>query len=466
MVYPDILLRDYARLILERWIYESPSDFGFIDTTKIRPPYRSAEVPNVEKQEYVNRESNRSGFNLIDYSMRVNCSGSPGIYGDFGRYTFQSALNSFEGLDILNLYHYAMQYIRDTLGYSDNLFSNYDCFQNRYGRYDNKKTERIGKKYQWITFYNMLARISDSYPLKDWNGNLHPYEGAWEPYIRDFDPTLNIHFLKPDSLPIIQYPILTEEIFLQTESFPSEKEIKGWTRSSTSLFENLSDRLILTDVDGTEWINLNLYEKSQNKQFETNGMFFTKGSQEIWLSAPGYFIKPNTFEELKRQPISWPFITDFPHGLEVYQLFNREYSWAPGCQSIFQSSCFEANVEIGEKHIIKEYVDIPRPLVTNDGEFRINFCKEKIEKLVPSDVIHVKVTPTYSHFLWEGEYDASQKDTTSFKVPCREIIECLHLEQRENDGYYFNPDGILVCFDAALSGICNGLLIRKDYLDG
>ena len=80
-------------------------------------------------------------------------------------------------------------------------------------------------------------------------------------------------------------------------------------------------------------------------------------------------------------------------------------------------------------------------------------------------MIPVKVTPAYSHLLWEEEYDASQEDATSFDIPCREIIEHLHLEQKEYDGYYFNSVGELICFDASLSGICDGLLIRKDYLE-
>lgn len=80
-------------------------------------------------------------------------------------------------------------------------------------------------------------------------------------------------------------------------------------------------------------------------------------------------------------------------------------------------------------------------------------------------MIRVKVIPAYSHLLWEEEYDASQDDTTSFDVPCKELIDYLHLEQKEYDGYYFNPDGELVCFDASLSKICDGLLIRKDYLE-
>lgn len=64
----------------------------------------------------------QSGFNIIDCSMIPDTRNTPGLYGDFGRYTFQSALNYFENIDIDNLYHYAMQYIRDVLGYKKQLF--------------------------------------------------------------------------------------------------------------------------------------------------------------------------------------------------------------------------------------------------------------------------------------------------------------------------------------------------------
>ena len=466
-VYPDILMRDYARLILERWIYESPTDWDFIDAAKIRPPYRSTEIPHVEKQEYYNKENAHSGFNSIDFSMRINHSECPGTYGDFGRYTFQASLERFEAVDVVNLYHYAMQYIRDTLGYSDQLFGDYDRFrvQRNYSRHQNKKIERIGKKYQWITFYNILARVSDTHLLKNWNESPYPYEGAWEPYVRDFDPTLNINFLKPDFLPAIQYPKSTEEMFLQTESFPSDLGIREWTKQPTSFFDNLPGKLVLVDSDGTQWVNLNLYDKFKNKKFDSSTIGFSKGSQEIWLMAHGYFVAPEMFEVLQKQFAPGIFDTDFPRGPDVYQLFNREYSWSPGYRSVFQSCCFEAEIEVGEKKLIKETVALPSIVYTEEGDFEFKVAEQEVERLIPDDVIRVKVIPAYSHLLWEEEYDASQDDTTSFDVPCKEIIDCLHLEQKEHDGYYFNSDGELVCFDASLSEICDGLLIRKDYLE-
>ncbi|MCY7264593.1 hypothetical protein K6W19_31225, partial [Pseudomonas protegens] len=90
---------------------------------------------------------------------------------------------------------YAMDYIFNILGYSEKLFGKYDMRKGGYGdRNFMQRTERIGKKYQWITFYNVLARLSDTHKLlgsySDDKKDIQ-YNGPWNPYVRDFDPTLN-----------------------------------------------------------------------------------------------------------------------------------------------------------------------------------------------------------------------------------------------------------------------------------
>ena len=466
-VYPDILLRDYARLILERWIYEVPDDCVFLNIAKIRPPYRSEEIPHVEEQEYYNEKEVRSGFNSVVFSMRINHPGCPGMYGDFGRYVFQAALEKFEAIDLVNLYHYAMQYIRDTLGYSDQLFSEYERIRTwrNYSRHENKKIERIGKKYQWIALYNILARVSDTHMLKDWDGASHLYEGTWEPYVRDFDPTLNINFLKPDFIPSIQFPPLNERMFLQTSPFPSEESIQKWTVEPTTFFKNLPDKLILVDKDGTQWVSLNFYDELTNQEFKSPGLYASSGKQIIWLMAQGYLVDSETLELLEQNYTPGLFGNDLPQGLGVYQLYNREYSWSPGYHSIFQPGQFEAEIKIGEKTLIRKTTEMPVLVQREDGDIEFEVAEQEIEQLVYSDAVCVKITPAYSHLLWEEEYDASQQDTTAFDVPCREIIDYLHLEQREYDGYYFDSEGVLVCFDGSLCGISSGLLIRKEYLE-
>jgi hypothetical protein len=54
---------------------------------------------------------------------------------------------------------------------------------------DDHKAERFGKKYQWIAFYELLARLTDNFIFQDWK-EIVAYEGAWQLHVRDIDPTL------------------------------------------------------------------------------------------------------------------------------------------------------------------------------------------------------------------------------------------------------------------------------------
>ena len=98
----------------------------------------------------------------------------------------------FKKVDTANIYYYALRFIFENLGYCSKYFGEYDSHRAGFDRHHVKKIERIGKKYQWIAMYNILARLSDKYKLKGWDWNDKTdcfYEGPWEPYVRDFDPT-------------------------------------------------------------------------------------------------------------------------------------------------------------------------------------------------------------------------------------------------------------------------------------
>lgn len=467
VVYPDILLRDYARLILERWIFEAPDDHAFIDVSKIMPPYSSFDIPVVQRQDYYQKEAKYNGFNSIVFSMGINHSDVPGMYGDFGRYTFQSALESFESVDIVNLYHYAIQFIRDELHYSDELFGRYDCFRRSYNRHETKKIERIGKKYQWIALYNILARVSDRHLLKAWSEPPYPYKGAWDPYVRDFDPTLNCHFLVPDVLPSIQFPHSSAQEFLSVTPFPSAQNIQEWKNSFTDFFNSLPNKLLLQDTNGVVWVNLNLFDSDDNDISKQNrhSLGFSKGTQKIWMMAHGYFVASDLVDSLKRYNKRNLSREIHIQNRDVYQMFNREYHWSPASKDLFPSCWIDCEIQTGKKKIIKETIKVPNIQMDEGGNYSVNYIEKEIERTVPEDGIHMQIMPAYSRILWEEQYDASQSETTAFDIPCKDIINYFHLEQKEFDGYYYSPDGTLVCFDAALPGLCQGLLIRKEYLE-
>lgn len=233
-VYPDILLRDYARLLIERFFFEFPTNKSKIKKSKIFPPYNSLPVPVVNPESYESDEDRTNGFALIDTSMRPE---GVGMYGDFGRYVFQSALTQFQKVDVENLYHYAMQFIRDELYYTSNKYlSDYDCgMRHPLDRSGGRSIERIGKKYQWIAFYNILARISDHHKLREWDDTEdNNFKSPWEPYVRDFDPTLNYHALHPLHI-LPKFNIDYDFEFLEQES-NSDEEIDKWIYDKPSLF--------------------------------------------------------------------------------------------------------------------------------------------------------------------------------------------------------------------------------------
>lgn len=467
-VYPDILLRDYARLILERWKYEYPAEKDFLDISKIRPPYHSTAIPIVKKEDYYNSGADNDGFNSIDFSMKVNHKDCPGIYGDFGRYTFQAALQQFDGVDIVNMYHYAMQFIRDELGY-DELLGQYDSSLRYYGRNDTKKIERIGKKYQWIAFYNILARISDVYLIKELGEEPYPFQGPWEPYLRDFDPTLNKNSIASVTAPSFNLLNVKDE-FLPQEPTPHAEKIQCWKQTEPEFFSSIPSKLMVSDMDGVSWTVLYLHDSVRNKIYghDTHSIGFTKGSQQIWLISEAYFVKPTQFDILRQHVASPEFSSqDFPEGKEVYQLFNREHVWSPGYRNIFQQPWIDYEIDSGEYRIEKDVYEVPdfeHAELDDEGNMTFPIIEKEFERKVPAEVLHVQIMPTLSRFLWEEQYDASQDETISFYIPCRSLIEHFDLEQKRADGYYYTKNGELVCFDSSLSGGHKGLLIRTDFL--
>jgi len=469
MVYPDILLRDYARLILERWTYEFPNSNVF-DIAKIKPPYKSVAIPIVEKQKYYDEDVHNSGLNSIDRSIKPNCADVPGMYGDFGRYVFESAVRDFDEIDLENLYHYAMQFIRDELGYTDKLFGNYDTFERNYrGRHETKKIERIGKKYQWIAMYNILARISDTHLIKSWNDEGCQFEGAWEPYVRDFDPTLNCNFLLPSNLPCFEFSKMCMNEFYDGNSY-DESKIKEWTEANCNFFNKHSLKLMINDTEGKTWILLNQFEKVKNAQHShgKHSIYFDKGSQEMWSMSHSYIVKQDEFDVFKRELEQRSFLGRwFPEGQDAYQLYNREYVWSPGYKIFFEDTWVDYEIDTDEKIVTKHSGSIPKimSLLSEDDDDVLTFEEKEWEQVEIVKKILGRVMPTYSRILWEEQYNASQEETTSFDIPCKDILNSLRLEQKEYDGYFYSEDGTLVAFDGNLSDICDGLLIRKDYLD-
>lgn len=458
-VCPDILCRDYARQIIERYIYLYPDNNPEINLVKIRPPYKSVSIPS--SLEDMNRDEFKSGTYLIASSMAPEKSEM--MYGDFGRYEFQSALSNFKNVDMNHLYKYALEFIKE-IGYDDDLFMEYDSslHKRNYSRHNHQKTERIGKKYQWIAMYNILARVSDTHRLETYWDKKLIYNGPWIPYVRDFDPTLNMNNLEPKDIPLFNDVVCEENKFIENDY--NDINIKKWTEKKDDLFEKSNNELLLKDDNNNEWIVLYEHKEFTKKdKYIHNDYRRRKNTQMIWTISQAYLVASEEFDSLNlhlgKKELSGRW---FPEGHSSrYEFFNREYAWAPGLKDLVDEPWFEYIGDTGEF----ETKSIPSMDIDFNSDEGIIFKDIFEEKEMPIQRKFADVLPTYLHFLWEQQYDASQKESTSFTIPSPFLIDELGLEQKELDGYYYNNQNELIAFDRGLTKKGSGLIIRKSSLD-
>lgn len=493
-VYPDILLRDYARLIIERFLYEEPDYSGIIDRQKIVPPYNSDPVPEIEDQHYLEKKYDGGMFWLM-HSMRFE---GMGMYGDFGRYVFQSALRSFD-IDDKQIFNYAVYYILNELGYREDLFSEHDKHCGSYDRNLTSKTERIGKKYQWITMYNFLARISDnckmvdrwSYPEKQ-DGH---FEGAWEPYVRDFDPTLNKAFMECKDAPIFKQledhvsEGVTEN---KTADISSPEAEKAWLETRGVFLEQLKETLILTDDNGAQWVSLTKYCDTGRKDLNVEKLL-------VWSWLYAYFVTPE--QEALLSGCVEKGLPVLAHNLashnETYVVFNREYPWSPSCKELKEYAWVDAQLKTGEYETVTESYQVPDYSFldallrkyrgeTDDEEIpddlvlleedkdhddenlddeisEIQYRKETHRREIEKPIGRILHSTT--DLLWEEEYDATKEDAISHSVPCARLIEEMGLRQLKYDGFFYDSEGKLAAFDTDLTQQVNSVVVRKDILD-
>ena len=112
--------------------------------------------------------------------------------GDFGRYILQPSLNDVESTDAQALLHDAERAIFNRvldLGWTPERFKEIDS---RRGWSDNNPVERVGKKYQWIGFYEILGQITDNHHISPSCNSTQPqpYQYPEQLTWRDIDPTI------------------------------------------------------------------------------------------------------------------------------------------------------------------------------------------------------------------------------------------------------------------------------------
>lgn len=522
-VYPNILLRDYAREIIEyiSFLELMPES---IELSKTKPPYKSKWPENIptkedlrllyDKENYwslwrsimgggdfsryiigtnfnhsdwsgckfgetpINRQQVFEEFlsKLTDEQKELYASTDPIIYNDnaeemsFGETTikFNNAINPETGKEILAnkiLFKKSLSAgllatfesdIEPYLDHNNNLLETDQHFDLRiaerlifkrvielgwdpklHGDFDKQigtgrgrresYQERIGKKYQWISYYEYMAMLSDNFIRFEGYGEERkesPYQGPWEPYVRNIDPTI---LLKNTG---------TKELSHQ-EMWWNNKEVFNWGCtyeewiSNPSTLSNPYGLIEVNDKNGTEWLVLESYPSWKEPKIIGN-KDWEYPRKEIWGQIRGYLVKSEEFDTFKTWAESQHFMGRWmPEGINVYGLFSREFYWSEAFQ-FFKSDYYGGS----------DWVSV-------------------IDRNSKDKIADVSVTSI--NYSWEEEFDNSKTDTLRYIKPSFLIFDKMGLKNSKVEGSYEDKDGNIICFATeAVNNSRAHLLIKKE----
>lgn len=418
-VYPHVLLRDYARGVIE-FARFSGIELPF-NIEDVRPPYKSSFPQKIITNQEIDKKykfnydaedfkKHYRSQNSIISSMATEYGRGIGGYGDFGRYTFESALRSWD-VNTNELGNLAIEWVFEKYGYDVEKHGEYDRNTNSYGR-RSSTIERIGKKYQWIALYEMVARVSDNFKKYErWTFKKEkeePYQGPWEPYVRDIDPTMLIS--KTGS-----YDEEKQEEFwwVNNNVFNWDCINENWVNESNSL-PSMEGIIQVIDDMGEEWLVLEGYP-SWSEPKKIGEEKWDQPHKELWCHIRSYLVKDDEFNSFK----NWAGEQDFmggwmPGSSDGFKMFSREYYWSPS-QDYFMSEYY------GGSEWSKVYD-------RESGEF----------------VAEVNVTA--QGFLWGGEFDKSKEETISFLKPSTVIHKGMNLNYSQREGEFIDNSKMVQCF--------------------
>lgn len=432
IVRPDILLRDYARCAIDFINQCTPIDG--INIKKIEPPYgvnfNFNQCPKRETVESKYHLDETMGFdkktvftqNKILSSMETEYSNGVCGYGDFGRYTFEAYLRSWEdceGYSASLLRNYALDIIFEKYKFNANVYKQHDYIINKLYRGNRPVMERFGKKFQWIALYEILGLLQDNYKMELWESNNKNVQcnGTWDPNVRDIDTTNTFfNYYNEDNL-IPKYEPLE---WTHVNNIPFKvKHKEKWLTSNEGMSKELvSKSIIVKDDKGEEWIVLYGYNTITS---ESSTLTIDEDEIGLWEFIQAYTVhRKNRNNVAKLIHKKGTQSRDMPeYRNDIYCLFYKDY---------YRSASY------------REYAK--RTMMDDWKEFNS-----------PKTLYQIGYRP----YSFEGEMSAYRLNKLLYSI--------LNLKDGEKEGEYIDINGKVVAFDPSVkfeSG--SQLLVRKKEL--
>ena len=436
-----ILLRDYARGVIEVALNREIK--LKVNTKNINPPYKSNWPKKIPIDEEIKAyQFDYKAKDFKDYywaqtsiinSMQTEYS-KIGMYGDYGRYEFQSAMSHWDiekkGYTMQQISNLAVQEIFK-LGYDVELHGKFDRALERYydtGR-SGHKSERIGKKYQWIAFHKIAALVSDNFDYKGdtWSDSDENYKGPWRPQIRDIDPSFVLqnddHIKKTTSFS------QCKSTHWHYDAWEKSKPDVEWIKTNNDL-PNPKYLIHIVDDNKKEWLMLKGFVKWE-EQTPPEQKKYDNATREIWHIIKSYIVKKKDVKMLHEWAKKQRFTRrHMPESSEFSEAFLGEYP---------NSTAFE--------NLRGDY-----NLWTKSGN--------------GSDDLPISIVVTDDLYLNKVSLDCSLSESVTVKLPCKWLVKEMDLRHTFTDGRFFDKQGNIIALpmDIFEENYPSALLIDKNSL--
>lgn len=340
-VTPNILVRDYARNVLEV-ANDRACLLEGIGLDSFRPPYNST-WPLIFSEDEVKSIEDDDGWSTIVSSVRPE---GMGHYGNFGRYVMGYKVHHFSNKGRIDnapepddrsrfpdvvARRWVLQRIRQ-LGWTPERFSEYES-RIPHGHYDvsteKLKFERISKKYQWIALRELQGYLSDHYSLAiSWEETRPVYQGAWQIAARELDPSQRLvdHDESEPDPPENEYPWLAEypDPF-QNPRLCSNRD--AWVVNPPDDFASLiNPKLATPDVDH-EWVVLAGHYEWTESEYDRVAANL-RGKLKLWVNIRSFLVPKRKVGQFRKEIENRNF---YGHGVghpEIRDCWIGEYPWS------------------------------------------------------------------------------------------------------------------------------------------
>jgi hypothetical protein len=336
--------------------------------------------------------------------------------------------------DIHLLQRYILKRVFD-LGWTTKRFGEFDRFSIGYKGREASKAERIGKKYQWIAYHEIIALVADHFQYgENYSDEIgqKPYQGPWQDHFRDIDPSCTLRGSGKNSSLDAHTP--SWWCFFRYNRWGEPDDTRSWLLRYDDL-PKVDDFLSITKPnDNTKWLNgqgFLLWKQPPPADQDR----YDIARRELWYTINGYLVRDQDQETF----LKWAEDVDFygrwmPNSLEEYRMFLGEYTWSPAYRYFQQQYFYDS----GDKGWTQ-----------------------------PDHGCPVKIKPIAFEYLREaGTFDCSVDESYSLRLPTEEVITSLRLQWSGDGANYVDNKGQLAVFDpTAQEDGPHSLLFREDCLN-